>query len=58
MTPVKITAFTACAAIAIMAIAYVAYLVAMWRQVQSDRAARDEKIDGLLDRVPKAAGTE
>lgn len=52
--------FIAAGCMVIMVAAYVCFLTATWVQFQSDRNTRMEKIDELLDRIPRttaAAGT-
>lgn len=35
------------------ALSYMLFLYASWHQFQEDRFTRDEKIDELLDRIPR-----
>lgn len=51
----KLTPVIAMVAIGVLVGAYLLFLYASWNQFQTDRAARDAKIDELLDRLPKAA---
>lgn len=61
ISPARLATITA-ACIALVALGYLCFLAATWVQFQSDRNLRMEKIDELLDRIPKpasdAAGSE
>ena len=49
----KIPPLIAVVAISLMAGAYFVFLYASWQQFQNDRQRREERIDEILDRLPK-----
>lgn len=51
----KLTPIVAMVAIGVLVGAYLIFLYGTWNQYQNDRAARDAKIDELLDKFPKPA---
>jgi hypothetical protein len=52
MTGSKVLYFM-CFLMVLLVGAYLLYLAASWNQYQQDRAARDVKINEILDRMPK-----
>lgn len=54
----KVTPLVAIVAMLLMAGAYVVFLISYWNQYQRDRANRDDKLNALLDRIPKPASGE
>jgi hypothetical protein len=50
----KLTPIVATLAIFVMAAAYMLFLYVSWQTYQKDRHVREEKIDELLSRIPRA----
>jgi len=58
MPSAKVTPLVAIIAMMIMAGAYLVFLISYWQQYQRDRSNRDDRINELLDRIPKPQPNE
>lgn len=53
--PRKMTPWVTLTVITLIGVGYFVFLYASWHQFQQDKLARDERINALLDKIPKPA---
>lgn len=53
LDPVKLTPWVAVSVLVLIGASYLVFLYASWHQFQQDKAVRDDKINELLERLPR-----